>query len=149
MKILLLLLAIAIVLVIGLRLLFGHFNIGSQNLRADGKLQPCPDSPNCHAVSVELNDAGKGIEVMSKLMESVRAMSRSEVKENSDNYLHVVYTSALLGYKDDLECLIETTGNESATLHCRSASRVGYSDFDINRKRIDQLLDKAGIKKPF
>jgi len=105
MKILLLLLAIAIVLVIGLRLLFGHFNIGSQDLRADGKLQPCPDSPNCHAVSVELNDAGNGAEVMSKLMESVRAMSRSEVKENSDNYLHVVYTSERICHTTLQKCI--------------------------------------------
>jgi len=145
MKLLFLVLAIALVLFIGLRLLFGHFNIGSQALRENGKLQACPDSPNCHTVSVNIADAGDATVLIDQLLESVRAMPRSEVIEKTDNYLHVIFTSAMLGFKDDLECLIETVEAGTVTLTCKSASRVGYSDFDVNRRRVDTLLDKAKI----
>jgi len=148
MKVLLLLLAIALVLLIGLRLLFGHFNIGSQALRDNGKLQDCPDSPNCHTVLVNIADAGNGTALIDQLLESARAMPRSEVIEKSDTYLHVIFTSALLGFKDDLECLIETTVETgTVTLACKSASRVGYSDFDVNRQRVETLLAKAAIRQ--
>ena len=148
MKILLLLLAIAVVVLIGLRLLFGHFITGSQALVVNDKLQACPESPNCHAISIEFTDTNDGIFLIEQLHDSARAMTGSDVIEKTDNYLHVSYTSAVFGFKDDLECLIETTGEETITLHCRSASRVGYSDFDMNRKRIDKLLSEANIRQP-
>jgi len=148
MKILLLLLASVIVLLIGLRLLFGHFNMGSQALRINDTLQPCPESPNCHMVSVNIADSENQGELMERLLESVNSMPGSRVMQKTSNYLHVVFTSTLLGFKDDLECLVETTIEGSTTLHCKSASRVGYSDFGINRKRVDQLLEMASIRQP-
>jgi len=148
MKVLLIILAVVIVLLFGLRLLFGHFYTGSQALRINNHLQPCPDSPNCHVVSVDISESLNQLDLVEQLLGSINDMPRSVVVEKTDNYLHAIFTSTLLGFKDDLECLIETNSDESATLHCRSASRVGYSDFNINRKRVDQLLEMASIRPP-
>ncbi|PZO25782.1 MAG: DUF1499 domain-containing protein, partial [Betaproteobacteria bacterium] len=40
------------------------------------------------------------------------------------------------GFVDDVEFRID---QGSGLLHVRSASRVGYSDLDANRKRVEQI----------
>ena len=54
------------------------------------------------------------------------------VKEG--NYLRIECTSKIMRFVDDLELKIE--GDQ---LIVRSESRVGYSDFGVNRKRAEQL----------
>ncbi|WP_315983685.1 DUF1499 domain-containing protein [Aliamphritea spongicola] len=60
------------------------------------------------------------------------------------SYLATRFTSRIFRFVDDFELRI----NESAgVLHIRSASRVGRSDFSVNRKRYDAFrehLKKAG-----
>jgi uncharacterized protein (DUF1499 family) len=56
----------------------------------------------------------------------------------SDDYLHAVYTSFLMRYRDDVEFLLLREENEIAV---RSASRVGHGDMGVNRKRIEALRE--------
>lgn len=44
-----------------------------------------------------------------------------------------IFTSKFFGFVDDLECRIDQANH---TIHLRSASRVGHSDFGANRKRV-------------
>ena len=50
------------------------------------------------------------------------------------DYLRIECTSKIMRFVDDLELRIE-----GGQLLVRSESRVGYSDFGVNRKRADQL----------
>ncbi|OGH01603.1 MAG: hypothetical protein A2600_11665 [Candidatus Lambdaproteobacteria bacterium RIFOXYD1_FULL_56_27] len=52
------------------------------------------------------------------------------------NYLHVVFVSRWFRFKDDLEFLYLP---DQQILHLRSASRVGYGDLGVNRKRTETL----------
>ena len=58
--------------------------------------------------------------------------AKTAVKEG--NYLRIECTSKIMRFVDDLELKIE--GDK---LIVRSESRVGYSDFGVNRKRAEQL----------
>ncbi len=58
--------------------------------------------------------------------------AKTAVKEG--NYLRIECTSKIMRFVDDLELKIE--GDQ---LIVRSESRVGYSDFGVNRKRAEQL----------
>jgi uncharacterized protein (DUF1499 family) len=52
------------------------------------------------------------------------------------NYLHVTVTSRLFRIVDDLEFhFVEAP----PFIHVRSASRVGYFDFGVNRRRIEKI----------
>ncbi|MEA3193429.1 MAG: hypothetical protein QOD26_1762, partial [Betaproteobacteria bacterium] len=59
------------------------------------------------------------------------------------NYLYAEYKSALLGYVDDVELLLD---EKAALVHVRSASRLGRSDFGVNRKRIEELRRLIGSR---
>jgi len=57
-------------------------------------------------------------------------------------YAAAVYTSALMGYVDDVELRVS-----GKTVHIRSASRVGYSDRGVNRARVEEIRDMLGAEK--
>ncbi|KAM1588641.1 hypothetical protein FF1_027674 [Malus domestica] len=68
-----------------------------------------------------------------------------QIMEKRDDYVRVEYQSAILGLVDDVEFWFPP-GNDSIVEY-RSASRLGISDFNINRKRIKALrqeLEKKG-----
>ncbi len=59
-------------------------------------------------------------------------MKRSRIVISEKLYLHVEFTSAFFRFVDDVEFLLD---DEKKLIHVRSASRVGNSDFGVNRKR--------------
>ena len=49
------------------------------------------------------------------------------------NYVHAVFISRIFRFADDVEFLFD---DDQKIIHVRSASRVGYYDIGVNRKRI-------------
>ena len=113
-------------------------NIGIQS----GKLAACPSSPNC--VSSFSQDAEHKIEplaytsspaeAMAKLKGAIESLEKTKIITATDNYLYAEFTSALMGFVDDVEFLVD---DGAKVIHVRSASRLGESDLGVNRKRIE------------
>lgn len=107
-------------------------------------LSPCPDKPNC--VSTTAGDERHAIapfryrksraEAKEALKVVIAALPRATLVEEDDAYLHVECTSLLLRFVDDVEFLFD---EESKTIHFRSASRVGYGDLGVNRRRMEEI----------
>ena len=117
-------------------------------------LAPCPSSPNC--VSSAATDAGHRVppfefavapaEAWRAARDAVAALPRTRIVTETQTYLHAECGSRLLGFVDDLE--LHLHGEEKA-IAVRSASRLGYSDLGVNRKRVLELraaLVKSGIR---
>ena len=113
----------------------------------EGKLAPCPESSNC--VSSQSTDEKHFIEPLSydgslagargNLVSIIQSMKRSRIISKEDTYIHAEFTSALFRFVDDVEFYFDDTAQ---TIHTRSASRVGYSDLGVNRKRIEAIRSK-------
>jgi uncharacterized protein (DUF1499 family) len=113
----------------------------------EGKLAPCPESPNC--VSSQSTDKkhfidplsydGSLAEAWEKLVSIIQTMKRSQIISQEDTYIYAEFTSALFRFVDDVEFYFDDTAK---TIHMRSASRVGYSDLGVNRKRIETIRSK-------
>jgi uncharacterized protein (DUF1499 family) len=108
----------------------------------DGRLAPCPNKPNCvcshhrddaHAIAPFVA-AGDAAATLEKLRTIVEAMPRTHVLESRADYLRCEFATRLLGFVDDVEFLAH-----DGVIHVRSASRLGYSDLGVNRKRIEDL----------
>jgi uncharacterized protein (DUF1499 family) len=114
-------------------------------------LPPCPSSPNC--VSTQAQDESHAIapfryrksraEAKESLKEIVRTLSRTKLVEEDESYLHYEFTSLLFRFVDDVEFLLD---DESKTIHFRSASRTGYGDLGVNRKRMEEIRSLLGDK---
>lgn len=108
------------------------------------QLIPCPSSPNC--VSTHAQDEGHAIvpfryqktriETQEALKATIRLLPRAKLVEEDETYLHYEFTSLLLRFVDDVEFLLD---DETKTIHFRSASRTGRSDFGVNRRRMEDI----------
>ena len=110
-------------------------------------LRPCPDSPNC--VSTEARESSQRVspfrlkstspEAWQSVRDLVSAMPRTVVVTATDTYLHAESRSRLWKFVDDLELSLSPA---DGWIQVRSASRVGYSDLGVNRRRVEALREE-------
>lgn len=109
---------------------------------ANGRLAPCPDSPNC--VSTQATDALHGMEpiaykgetavAQAKLLAILAADDSYTLINQTPTYIHAEARSGLWRFIDDVEFFFdEATG----LIQFRSASRLGYGDMGANRQRME------------
>lgn len=109
------------------------------------QLRDCPEKPNC--VSSQAQDEAHSLPVFryqgdkkaafKRLKAIVTSMDGMTLITENDTYLHIECKSAVLGFVDDLEFYF----SEENVIQVRSASRLGYSDFGVNRKRVEKLRE--------
>lgn len=117
-------------------------NLGLNN----GQLAPVPSSPNGVSSFAPTNDPEHYIapsemksplnEELSKVKKALKTWPRTKLVTEEQNYLHYECTSLVFRFVDDLEVYFDV---ENQKIHFRSASRVGHSDFGVNRKRVEKL----------
>ncbi|MFX0060202.1 MAG: DUF1499 domain-containing protein [Candidatus Hodarchaeota archaeon] len=110
----------------------------------DGKFHPCPKSPNC--VSTQSMDEKHKIkplkynstleEAKQKVKNIVGSFKRTKIITELDNYLHFEFRTATFKFVDDVEFYFDDT---EKIIHFRSASRLGWSDMGVNRKRMEKI----------
>jgi len=149
-------LAIRSLLIITIMSLFSCTGQRPNNLGiSNGKLSDCPSSPNC--VSSDAADDGHKISAIQftipaadawKLSrQAVLSLPRSQIITESANYLHAECSSAVFGFVDDLELQLRPS---EGIIAVRSASRLGHSDFGVNKKRVEALrsaLSNLGVSE--
>jgi len=116
-------------------------NLGVQS----GHLADCPGTPNC--VSSQTADESHSIapftysgdkkEAFLRLKKIIESEERTRIITESENYLHVEFTSMIMRFVDDVEFYFP----DEPLIHVRSASRLGYSDLGVNRKRVEHLRE--------
>ena len=109
----------------------------------DGQLRICPDKPNCVSSQAGADDDIHAIAPIPStdwqaLQQAIAAVG-GHVVQDDGHYLHATFSSSLFRFVDDLEAL---RADAEGVIHIRSASRVGYSDFGVNRKRVEALRAK-------
>src|SRR5687767_9912829 len=108
----------------------------------DGRLKPCARASNC----VNTQDPGSEVAPLrfsdpatvawQRLRNSVTGLPRTTALAESESYLRVEAASAVYGFRDDLEALLDA---EAGVIHLRSSSRVGLRDRGVNRRRIERV----------
>jgi uncharacterized protein (DUF1499 family) len=109
-----------------------------------GKLAPCPERPNCvssladdaaHAIA-PLAFRGKPGSAMTRLATAIGTMPGARIVAARPDYLHAEFASSVFGFVDDIE-FVPDAGAQ--VIQVRSAARLGYSDFGVNRKRVEAI----------
>ena len=113
----------------------------------DGRLTPCPESPNC--VSSQASDEAHRVEPLplkgspaqtqALLIKVLADEPRVRLNEQSGDSLRAGFSRRLLRFVDHVEFLM---GEQAVDV--RSASRLGYSDLGVNRLRIEHLRQRLG-----
>lgn len=120
----------------------------------DGRLQPPGPRPNnVSSLADPVKDADHYVQPLrppgdpdagfARLKQVVRAMERATVVRETADYLHVEFASKTMGFVDDAEFHLDRA---AGVIQVRSAARLGYRDFDVNRKRVEQI--RAALARP-
>jgi len=113
------------------------------------RISGCPGSPNC--VSSRSGDQDHYISPMQLEVAPATAWEKLKLALAEERgikivaedahawYLRAEATSRIFRFIDDVEFQVLP---EEKTLHVRSASRVGYWDFGVNRRRIERIRER-------
>ena len=116
----------------------------------NGMFKPCPESPNCvstmekdkeHTIA-PLVYAGNRDAARTALIILLKGYAGCRIEQSRDEYIHCIFTTKIMRFKDDVEFFFPADEN---IIHMRSASRIGYSDMGVNRKRMEKI--RADFKK--
>lgn len=110
----------------------------------DGRLHPCPPTPNCVVSQGADSDhviepiayTGYRNNVRNLLTQVLGVVPRTEIVTQQENYIRVKSTSRMLGFIDDAEFYLP---EDEPVIHIRSAARLGESDLGVNRRRLEQI----------
>ena len=111
----------------------------------DGRLQPCPDTPNCVSSQAPQSDdhhveplpySGTREEAHQTILAVIASAPRTHVVENRPDYIWAEYRTRVMRFVDDVEFYLP---EEEKVVHFRSASRAGEGDLGVNRRRYDHI----------
>jgi len=110
-------------------------------------LPPCPDSPNC--VSTEARDpthriapipfTGAPDAAARKLVSVLEEMGGTVADRPPGGPIHAEFASRLFGFVDDVDLVVDAA---AGVVRFRSASRAGYWDLGVNRRRMETVRRK-------
>lgn len=108
------------------------------------KVLPCPDSPNCvSSLSTDkahfikpLHYAGSLADARQRLINILQSTKRVRLAKIEPQYIHAEFRSVVFQFVDDVEFYFPS---DKAIVHIKSASRTGYYDFGVNRRRVERL----------
>lgn len=135
----------SIILILIISFMFIKNNITPKNLGVgDGKLAKMPNTPNAVSSQTDIEDKkveplkfnGNLEETKTKIVNIINNYEGTKIIKSEKNYIHVVFTTGGMKYKDDVEFYFD---EKNKIIHFRSASRVGYSDMGLNKKRFDEI----------
>ncbi len=108
---------------------------------------PCPGTPNC--VSSQEKNLEHRIQPITfedslelakdRLHRVINSMNGTRILTQDVLYWHVEFSTQLLRFIDDVEFYFD--GSQSL-IHVRSASRQGYWDLGVNRRRVETIRSK-------
>lgn len=113
----------------------------------------CSSKPNCVSTQELRSDYQVApFELISEattideIEQVAQTLKRTKTVNKTDDRLHLESTSLIFRFVDDLHIV-----KQGSLLQVRSKSRVGYSDFGVNKSRVEALREKlvtANLLKP-
>ncbi|MEO1023435.1 MAG: DUF1499 domain-containing protein [Bacteroidota bacterium] len=102
-------------------------------------LPECPSSPNCNREQVLYQQVPDTLFSVTK--QALNDLNPVEAFAEDDSLtMHAVFRIPVFGWKDDVHIVVQPADDSSSSvLHIRSASRIGYSDLGVNKRRIQTI----------
>lgn len=143
---------------LGILVLTGFITVGCagdklmRNESNNGRLAPCPHRPNCvssmdtdqrHYIAPIVYTANKAVAIET-IERVVKGIDGSRIVARSPTRMQVEFRSKWMGFVDDAIFYFPDAG----VIHVRSAARTGYTDFGVNRKRIEKIRARFHQRLP-
>jgi uncharacterized protein (DUF1499 family) len=84
-------------------------------------------------------------DTQNRLLRILESSDRTKIVTIQDDYIRAEFRSAFFRFVDDVEFFFREQNGAETIVDVRSASRVGHSDFGVNRKRIEKIRSQLGM----
>ncbi len=101
-----------------------------------------PTTPNVATSSLTFASEQEQVSAWTALQAVIEDLGRTSKVSGTSEFLHYTARTPICGWTDDVY-LLKAEGE--STIQLRSQSRVGHSDLGANRKRLDEILEKADL----
>lgn len=106
----------------------------------------CPDSPNCVSTKASQERSrmnpivfqGSVHDAQELLLSILLSMPGVKIVERDHERIQTTFTSAIFGFVDDVEFVFD---DSRKLINFRSASRTGYYDLGVNRRRMESITE--------
>jgi len=126
-------------------------NLTEPNDSGSSGFLDCPDTPNC--VSSLAKNLKSRVEpfrlkkdpktIWDIVQKTVGSLPRTKIVSIDNTDIHAECRSMIFRFVDDLTLHLTSSKD---IIHIRSASRTGYSDLGVNRRRVESLRKKLQHK---
>jgi uncharacterized protein (DUF1499 family) len=109
-------------------------------------ISACPNTPNCvssvdtkkanYIPPLNFNDSARSARY--RLLKILHRMKRARVVEFDEKDIRVEYISSFFKFVDDVSFYLDS---RDKVIHVRSASRIGYYDLGVNRRRVEKIRE--------
>lgn len=107
-------------------------------------LPDCPPSPNCVCSTATRPEqrvdplvfTGDWQAARERLVAIIAAMPRAKIIMVDGPRIQATFTTWMLRFVDDVDGYVDAS---AGVIHLRSASRLGYSDLGVNRRRVEEI----------
>lgn len=138
------------ILILSLLLLVGCSPASTKKIGIiQGEFYPCPTSPNCVSSTAPKEDSHYIKPIIynnitrdiakDKIIIILKEFKNTKILESNDEYIHAEIRSSFFKFVDNIEFYFPKDKN---IIHVRSLARTGYSDFGVNRKRMEKIRVK-------
>lgn len=109
--------------------------------------KPCPKTPNCvssidtstgHFIQ-PLEFSGSARDTQYKLLQILNRFKGARVVTFEENIIEAEFISSIFRFVDDVKFYLD---DRKKIIHVKSASRVGFSDLGVNRRRIEKIRNQ-------
>ena len=111
------------------------------DIKSTNPLPPCPDSPNCVRITKHYPESSDLVWEAS--LSALRQMKPYDIEISADEY-RVDAVFPVVFFRDDMAFQLEPSGS-GTSVHIRSASRIGYSDLGVNRRRVRRFSPAEAV----
>ena len=121
----------------------------TDNLGMVGKqFHTCPQKPNCVSTMANPKDdvhfiaplpyTGSREDAQAQLEKVLQTLPRQKQIKKQADYWHYEFRSAMMQFVDNVEFYFP---EREKVIHMRSAAELGYSDQNVNRKRLTAIQE--------
>ncbi|WP_353223654.1 DUF1499 domain-containing protein [Salinisphaera sp. C84B14] len=116
-----------------------------QFTRSATEFTPCSSAPHCVSSQADRDDSkyvapfaykqATAAAARQTLLDILGASEGATVERAEERFIHATFRSTL-GFVDDVTFIVQP---QAEHIDVKSSSRLGYYDFGVNRKRVEQL----------
>jgi uncharacterized protein (DUF1499 family) len=109
----------------------------------ENPLKECPDSPNCFRTTQFFEyDSSTVFSAIKTAVDEIGVYETETESDSLSKNIKAIFKIPVFGWLDDVDVVViaDNDNKDNSIVFIRSASREGYYDIGVNKRRVNKIL---------